>query len=94
MMKKILRLALLVIDDFGFKSIDQQSAERFYAIVDGRFGQKSIILTSNRARTDGVKLFADPVIANAIMDRLAQTSHQIVIKDQSYRKKLAPKTDD
>jgi len=94
MMKKLLRLDLLVIDDFGFKSIDQQSAERFYAIVDGRFGQKSIILTSNRAMTDWVKLFPDPVIANAIMDRLAHTSHQIVIKGQSYRKKLAPKTDD
>lgn len=94
MMKKLLRLDLLVIDDFGFKSIDQQSAERFYAIVDGRFGQKSIILTSNRAMTDWVKLFPDPVMANAIMDRLAHTSHQIVIKGQSYRKKLAPKIDD
>jgi DNA replication protein DnaC len=94
MMKKLLRLDLLAIDDFGFKSIDQQSAERFYAIVDGRFGQKSIILTSNRAMTDWAKLFPDPVIANAIMDRLAHTSHQIVIKGQSYRKKLAPKSDD
>jgi len=94
MMKKLLRLDLLVVDDFGFKSIDQQSAERFYAIVDGRFGQKSIILTSNRAMTDWPKLFPDPVIANAILDRLAHTSHQIVIKGQSYRKKLAPKTDE
>ena len=94
MMKRLLRLDLLVIDDFGFKSIDQQSAERFYAIVDERFGQKSIILTSNRAMTDWVKLFPDPVIANAIMDRLAHTSHQIIIKGQSYRKKLAPKIDE
>jgi len=94
MMKRLLRLDLLVIDDFGFKSIDQQSAERFYALVDGRYNQKSIILTSNRAMTDWVKLFPDPVIANAIMDRLAHSSHQIVIKGQSYRKKLTPKTDD
>lgn len=93
MMKRLLRYDLLIIDDFGFKSIDQQSAERLYSIVDGRFGQKSIILTSNRAMTDWPKLFPDPVIANAIMDRLAHTSHQIVIKGQSYRKKLAPKTD-
>ena len=33
-------------------------------------------------------LFPDPVIANAILDRIAHTSHQIVIKGQSYRKKL------
>ncbi|MFH0851706.1 MAG: IS21-like element helper ATPase IstB [Candidatus Peregrinibacteria bacterium] len=93
LMKRLLRFDLLTIDDFAFKSIDQQSAERFYTIVDGRFGQKSIILTSNRAMTDWPKLFPDPIIANAIMDRLAHTSHQIIIKGQSYRKKLAPKTD-
>ena len=51
-MKRLLRVDLLVMDDFGFKTIDQQSAERFYALVDGRFGHKSIILTSNRAMTD------------------------------------------
>lgn len=93
LMKRLLRFDLLIIDDFGFKAIDQQSAERLYTIVDNRFGQKSIILTSNRAMTDWPKLFPDPIIANAIMDRLAHTSHQIVIKGQSYRKKLAPKAD-
>ncbi len=93
LMKRLIRFDLLIIDDFGFKSIDQQAAERFYTIVDSRFGQKSIILTSNRAMTDWPKLFGDPIIANAIMDRLAHTSHQIIIKGQSYRKRLAPKTD-
>lgn len=93
MMTKLHRLDLLVLDDFGFKAIDQHSAERFYLLVDGRFGQRSIILTSNRAMTDWIGLFPDPVMANAILDRLAHTSHQIVIKGQSYRKKLSPKTE-
>lgn len=91
--KRILHLDVLVVDDFGFKTIDQQSAERFYTIVDGRFGQKSIILTSNRAMADWTGLFPDPIIGNAILDRMAHTSHQIVIKGQSYRKKLAPKSE-
>jgi DNA replication protein DnaC len=86
--KRLLLVDLLVIDDFGFKTIDQASAERLYAIVDGRFRTKSIILTSNRAMADWPGLFPDPIIANAILDRIAHTSHQIVIKGQSYRKKL------
>jgi DNA replication protein DnaC len=94
LMKRLLRVDLLVIDDFGFKTMDQASAERFYAIVDGRFRQRSIILTSNRAMADWPALFPDPIMANAILDRLAHTSHQIVIKGQSYRKKLQVKTDD
>ncbi len=93
-LKRLLRVDLLVIDDFGFKTIDQPSAERLYALVDGRFRSKSLILTSNRAMADWPGLFPDPVMANAILDRLAHTSHQIIIKGQSYRKKLAVKTDD
>jgi DNA replication protein DnaC len=86
---RLLKVDLLVIDDFGFRPIDQISAERFYAIVDGRFRRKGLILTSNRAITDWPGLFPDPIMANAIMDRLAHNSHQIVIKGQSFRKKLS-----
>jgi DNA replication protein DnaC len=93
-LKRLLKTDLLVIDDFAFKTIDQQAAERFYALVDGRFRTKSIILTSNRPMSDWQKLFPDPIIANAILDRLAHTSHQIVIKGQSYRKKLQVKTEE
>ena len=94
MMTRLHRRDLLVLDDFGFKAIDQHTAERLYLLVDGRFGQRSIILTSNRAMSDWTGLFPDPIMANAILDRLAHTSHQIVIKGQSYRKKLAPKAEE
>jgi len=94
LLRRLVMVDLLLIDDFGFKTIDQATAERLYAIVDGRFRTKSIILTSNRAMTDWPGLFPDPVIANAILDRIAHTSHQIVIKGQSYRKKLQVKKDE
>ena len=94
LLRRLLIVDLLVIDDFGFKTIYQASAERLYAIVDGRFRTKSIILTSNRAMADWPGLFPDPVVANAILDRIAHTSHQIVIKGQSYRKKLQVKKDE
>jgi DNA replication protein DnaC len=91
LLKRLLSVDVLVIDDFGFRAIDQSSAERLYAIVDGRYGQKSMILTSNRSITDWGALFSDPVMGNAIMDRLAHTAHHVVIKGQSYRKNLMPK---
>jgi len=93
LIRRLLLVDVLVIDDFGFKSIDQDSAERLYAIVDGRFGQKSMILTSNRSITDWGALFSDPVMGNAIMDRLANAAHHVVIKGQSYRKNMMPKDD-
>lgn len=90
-LKALLKADLLIIDDFAFKKIDQKSAEYFYALVDARYGHKSIILTSNRAMNDWASIFPDPVMANAIMDRLAHNAHQIIIKGESYRKKFRPK---
>jgi DNA replication protein DnaC len=91
LIKKLVKIDLLVIDDFGFKKIDQASAEYLYNIVDLRYAAKSIILTSNRAITDWGTIFPDPLMANAVLDRIAHHSHQIIIKGESYRKKLAPK---
>ena len=81
---------MLVIDDFAFSSFDQHAAEFLYTIVDGRYAKRSIIITSNRSVTDWGALFPDPIMANAILDRLAHRSHQIVIKGESYRKKFKP----
>lgn len=90
-LKQLIKVDLLVIDDFAFKPLDQSAAEALYAIVDARHQVKSIILTSNRDMVDWLDIFPDPVTANAIMDRLAHNAHQIVIEGESYRKKFSPK---
>lgn len=91
LINKLIKIDLLIIDDFGFKKIDQNAAEYLYHIVDARYAVKSIILTSNRAIADWAAIFPDPLMANAVLDRIAHHSHQIIFKGESYRKKLAPK---
>jgi len=91
LIKKLIKIDLLIIDDFGFKKINQTAAEHLYNIVDARHAVKSIILTSNRAIADWAAVFPDPLMANAVLDRIAHHSHQIIIKGESYRKKLRPK---
>ena len=89
-LKKLLKVDLLVIDDFAFRKIDATETELFYYIVDQRYQTKSIVLTSNRAISDWVSIFPDPITANAIMDRLAHNAHQIIMKGESYRKNQTP----
>jgi len=91
LMKRLMNLDLLAIDDFAFKKLSQQNAEFLYSIVDARYQIKSIIITSNRDISDWGAIFPDPIMANAIMDRLAHNAHQIIIKGESYRKKFTPK---
>ena len=89
-LKHLSKTNLLIIDDFGFKKLDQRQSEYLYAIVDGRYGTSSIILTSNRSMSDWANIFPDPIMANALMDRLCHNAHQIIIKGESYRKKKSP----
>jgi DNA replication protein DnaC len=91
LLDRLCKIELLAIDDFAFRKIDQQEAEYLYTIVDSRYRIKSIIINSNRDISDWMSIFPDPIIANAILDRLAQNAHQITIKGESYRKKMAPK---
>ena len=92
-LKIIIKYDLLIIDDFAFKKIDQKSAEYLYAITDARYGKSSIILTSNRSMNDWGNIFPDPIMANALMDRLCHNAHQIIIKGESYRRKKNPGLD-
>lgn len=79
----------LVVDFYSFHALFA-ALEYFYAIVDGRYALRSIILTSNRSLSDWAGIFPDKVMANAVMDRLAHNAHQIVIKGESFRKKKTP----
>jgi len=84
---KLIKADVIIIDDFGFKKLDQKASEYLYAVVDARYGSKSMILTSNRSMSDWTGIFPDPIMANALMDRLCHNAHQVIIKGESYRKK-------
>lgn len=82
---------LLILDDFGLHRLTQQQSEDLYALVIERHRRSSFIVTSNRDVTEWVGLFADPILADSALDRLANGAHQLVIEGPSYRAKLAPR---
>ncbi|MDT5230769.1 MAG: hypothetical protein QOI39_1269, partial [Mycobacterium sp.] len=51
---------------------------------------KPLILTSNRAPKDWYPLFPNPVVAESLLDRLINTSHQILMDGPSYRPRNDP----
>ena len=64
-----LRPDLLVLDDFGLKPLQPPGPEDLYDVINGRYEQGSILLTSNRAPTEWPDLFGDPLLASAGLDR-------------------------
>jgi DNA replication protein DnaC len=87
LLKKCLKVQLLILDDFAFRSLDQKESELLYTLADQRLGKCSTILTSNRPPQDWYAIFPDPVIGNAILDRLVSGAIKLIVtKGKSYRK--------
>lgn len=84
-MATYLRPHLLVIDDFGLKPLPASGPVDFYDVINERYEQRSIVLTSNRAPTELPALFGDPLLANATLDRLAHSAVILTITGRSFR---------
>lgn len=84
-LQSYLRPDLLVLDDFGLKPLQPPAPEDLYDIINGRYEQGSILLTSNRAPTEWPDLFGDPLLASAGLDRLAHLAQVLVITGPSFR---------
>jgi len=91
--KQFIRKEILIIDDFGLKGLNHQQADDIYELIAERHHKGGMIFTSNRSCDAWVKLFPDQVLSNAALDRLANTSYQIILEGESYRKKMRPNLD-
>ena len=78
--------SVLVIDELGYLPLDQASANWIFQVVSRRYEkQSSIVLTSNRGFFDWGQVFADQVVASAIVDRLIHNAVVLNIRGRSYR---------
>ena len=77
--------SVLCVDELGYLPLDQQSANWIFQVVSRRYEKGSIVLTSNRGFGDWNQVFADPVVASAIIDRLLHNASVLNIRGHSYR---------
>lgn len=76
---------LLILDEMGYFPLDRMSAQFLFQLVSQRYQKGSIILTSNKSYGDWGDIFADQILATAILDRLLHFSTTVNIRGQSYR---------
>jgi DNA replication protein DnaC len=82
---------VLILDDFGLRSYTHNEATALVDLLEDRYQRGVVIVTSQVDHRGWLKLFEDPVVAEAIVDRLVHPSQRIVLKGGSYRERLAPK---
>jgi DNA replication protein DnaC len=92
-LREFVRPAVLVLDDFGIRELTAAQADDLYELISERAAAgRSMILTSNRSPVDWYPLFPNPVVAESLLDRLINTSHQVLMNGPSYRPNKRPGT--
>lgn len=86
-MKYYSHFKLLIIDEVGFLSLDDQGSKLFFQLISRRYEKHSTIITTNKPLSEWGDIFGDPVLANAILDRLLHHCQIIKIIGRSYRTK-------
>jgi DNA replication protein DnaC len=84
-MDQIIKIPVLLIDDFGLQSMSEAQQEDLYEVICGRYEKRPIIITSNRDMSEWASVFKNPLIASAAIDRLVHKAIEIIIEGGSYR---------
>ena len=89
-LRRLARIDLLVLDDFGLREFTHQQGDDFFELVSERHKQGSMVLTSNRTPTHWYGLFPNPVVAEGVLDRLVNCAHHVRMEGRSYRPNKRP----
>jgi len=86
-LKKIEKQDLLVMDDFGLQPLDSMACLALMEIIEDRFAVKSIIIGSQLPLEKWYEIITEKSVADAVLDRLLNSSHKILLKGESMRRK-------
>jgi len=84
--RSLIRAKVLILDDLGLRNYSHEEATSLMDILEERYQKAPLIVTSQVEPQGWLKLFEDPVIVEAIVDRLTHPSQKITLKgEKSYR---------
>lgn len=89
-MRKLIRVDLLILDDFCLHALDATETSDVYEIVVERHLRASTVVTSNREPSEWLQVMADPLLAQSAIDRLQSAAYELVVEGESYRRRQKP----
>ena len=85
-LRKIAKVDLLILDDFGLQAFDNFSRETLLDIIDERLAKTSTIIASQLPVSAWYDIIGENTIADAFLDRIVNSSHRIDLIGESLRK--------
>jgi DNA replication protein DnaC len=79
------RTELVVLDELGYLALPPGAAELVFQVISERNERGSLIVTTNLPFGEWTKVFPDPRLAKAVVDRITHRAHIIETGTESWR---------
>ena len=89
LMTYLAKTEVLVLDEWGTAPLNPVECRELFEVIDDRTQKRSTIVASQLPLEAWHAVFADPTIADAVLDRLVHNAHKINLRGESMRKVLA-----
>ena len=83
------RFHLLILDDIAYVTKDQAETSVLFELISARYERRSMLITANKPFGDWGKIFPDPAMTLAAVDRLVHHATIFEMNVESYRRRAA-----
>ena len=80
---------LLILDDFAYVSRDQAETSVLFELISARYEQRSMLITANQPFGEWNRVFPDPAMTLAAVDRLVHHATIFEMNVESHRRRAA-----
>jgi DNA replication protein DnaC len=79
------RTEVVILDELGYLGLPEGAAELVFQVISERNERGSLICTTNLPFGEWTKVFPDPRLAKAVVDRITHKAHIIDTGEESWR---------
>ena len=86
---KLDKYHLLILDDLAYVTKDQAETSVLFELISARYERRSILITANQPFGEWNRIFPDPAMTLAAVDRLVHHATIFELNVESYRRRAA-----
>ena len=86
---KLDRYDLIILDDIAYVTKDQAETSVLFELIGARYERRSILITANQPFGEWGKIFPDPAMTLAAIDRIVHHATILEMNVESYRRREA-----
>ena len=87
--RKLDKFHLMVLDDFSYVTKDQAETSVLFELISARYEHRSLLITANQPFGQWDKIFPEPAMTVAAIDRLVHRATIFELNVESYRRRTA-----